>query len=63
MVLIDYVQINVDNELEVSRNVNEIIRYTNDNIVNETHELKAKSTLGIISFPTAGTVLRKLRDM
>lgn len=42
MAPIDFQQPDVEQELEVSENLNEIIRKTKDNIVNVEHELKAE---------------------
>lgn len=42
---------NVENELQVSRNLNEITRKTKDNIVNVGHELKAEELAWYFLFP------------
>ncbi|GIY85768.1 2-oxoisovalerate dehydrogenase subunit alpha, mitochondrial [Caerostris extrusa] len=42
MAPIDVMQVNVEDEIQVSRNLNEITRKTKDNIVNVDHELKAE---------------------
>ncbi|CAG5002806.1 unnamed protein product [Parnassius apollo] len=53
MLPIDSVQPDVEDELEVSENVNEIRRKTNNNIVNEAYELKAEEFAWYQLFPYA----------
>ncbi|GFU38688.1 ATP-dependent DNA helicase [Nephila pilipes] len=51
MAPIDYNQSIVENELEVSENVNEIVRKTKDNIVNVNHEKRAEEYAWYYLFP------------
>ncbi|GIY52632.1 hypothetical protein CDAR_584341 [Caerostris darwini] len=51
MAPIDVMQPNVENEIQVSRNLNEITRKTKDNIVNVDHELKAEEFVWYFLFP------------
>src|SRR5271154_5268824 len=51
MAPIDCIQPAVEEELEISRNVNEIVRKTKDNIVNEAHECKAEEYAWFYLFP------------
>ncbi|GFR06815.1 ATP-dependent DNA helicase [Trichonephila clavata] len=51
MAPIDVMQPNVEDELQVSRNLNEITRKTTDNIVNVGHELKAEELAWYFLFP------------
>ncbi|GFR18849.1 ATP-dependent DNA helicase [Trichonephila clavata] len=48
---IDIMQPNVEDELQVSRNLNEINRKTTDNIVNVGHELKVEELAWYFLFP------------
>ncbi|GIY78100.1 ATP-dependent DNA helicase [Caerostris extrusa] len=51
MAPIDVMQPNVEDEIQVSRNLNKITRKTKDNIVNENHELKAEEFAWYFCFP------------
>ncbi len=51
MTPIDCVQPDVEEILEVSQDLNKIIRKTTDNIVNESHELKAEELAWFYLFP------------
>lgn len=51
MAPIDVMQPNVEDEIQVSRNLNEITRKTKDNIVNVGHELKAEEFAWYYLFP------------
>ncbi|GIY68550.1 ATP-dependent DNA helicase [Caerostris darwini] len=51
MAPIDVMQPNVEDEIQVSRNLNEITRKTKDNIVNVDHELKAEEFAWYFLFP------------
>ncbi|GIY57521.1 ATP-dependent DNA helicase [Caerostris darwini] len=51
MAPIDVMQPNVEDEIQVSRNLNDITRKTKDNIVNVDHELKAEEFAWYFLFP------------
>lgn len=51
MALIDCVQPTVENQLEVSDNIHEIRRKTQDNIVNTEYELTAEELAWYFLFP------------
>ncbi|GIY31477.1 ATP-dependent DNA helicase [Caerostris extrusa] len=51
MAPIDVMQPNVEDEIQVSRNLNEITRKTKNNIVNVDHELKAEEFAWYFLFP------------
>ncbi|GFQ93617.1 ATP-dependent DNA helicase [Trichonephila clavata] len=61
MAPIDVMLPNVEDELQVSRNLNEIIRKTTDNIVNVGHELKAKELAWYFLFPYGKNGLKEQR--
>ncbi|VVC90599.1 unnamed protein product, partial [Leptidea sinapis] len=61
MLPIDSVQPDVEVELEVSENVNEIRRKTNNNIVNEAYELKAEEFAWYQLFPYGKNGLKEQR--
>lgn len=63
MLPIDSVQPDVEDELEVSENVNEIIRKTNNNIVNEAYELKAEEFAWYQLFPYGKNGLKEQRPV
>ena len=53
MLPVESIQPDVDDELQVSENLNEIVRKTEDNIVNVTHELKSEEFAWYHLFPYA----------
>ncbi|CAG5052131.1 unnamed protein product [Parnassius apollo] len=63
MLPIDSVQPDVEDELEVSENVNEIRRKTNNNIVNEAYELKAEEFAWYQLFPYGKNGLKEQRPV
>ncbi|KAL3271802.1 hypothetical protein HHI36_022272 [Cryptolaemus montrouzieri] len=63
MLPIDSVQPDVEDELEVSENVNEIRRKTNNNIVNEAYELKAEEFAWYQLFPYGKNGLKEQRPI
>lgn len=63
MLPIDSAQPDVEDELEVSENVNEIKRKTNNNIVNEGHELKAEEFAWYQLFPYGRNGLKEQRPV
>ncbi|KAG5872170.1 hypothetical protein JTB14_010731 [Gonioctena quinquepunctata] len=63
MLPIESAQPDVANELEVSENVNEIRRKTNDNIVNEAHEIKAEELARYQLFPHGKNGLKSQRPV
>ncbi|KAF9409134.1 hypothetical protein HW555_011413 [Spodoptera exigua] len=61
MLPIDSVQPDVEDELEVSENINEIRRKTDNNIVNEAYELKAEEFAWYQLFPYGKNGLKEQR--
>ncbi|KAL1493591.1 hypothetical protein ABEB36_009292 [Hypothenemus hampei] len=61
MLPIDNAQPHIENVLEVSGNVNEIRRKTNDNIGNEAHEIKAEEFAWYQLFPYGTNGLKEQR--
>ncbi|GFQ77643.1 ATP-dependent DNA helicase [Trichonephila clavata] len=62
MAPIDVTQPNVEDELQVSRNLNEITRKTTDDIVNVGHELKAEDLAWHFLFPYGKNGLKEQRS-
>ena len=60
---IDCVQPDVEEELEVSDNLNEIVRKTRDNIVNEAHEWKSEEFAWYFLFPNGINGLKQQRQV
>lgn len=63
MAPIDCAQPDVEDELEVSSNLNEITRKTRDNIVNEAHELKSEEYAWYFLFPYGINGLKQERPV
>ncbi|KNE86955.1 hypothetical protein PSTG_19676, partial [Puccinia striiformis f. sp. tritici PST-78] len=63
MAPIDCAQPDVEDELEVSSNLNEITRKTRDNIVNEAHELKSEEFAWYFLFPYGINGLKEERPV
>lgn len=58
---IDCIQPDVEEEINVSTRLNEIVRKTTDNIVNESHELKAEEFAWYHLFPYGINGLKERR--
>lgn len=63
MAPIDCAQPDVEDELEISGNLNKIVRKTRDNIVNEVHELRAEEFAWYFLFPNGINGLKEDRSV